>query len=206
MWADAQCDGLPAEYRWHPLRKFRNSIPCIPRHQVWLTAAARVPCSNATNIGERKTWTQSEFCRWQNSVRGQIKSPQKCIYSVLAQETAKHPAKFCWPPLSDVGAVTYCTDVAQRRSTKLKEAKTQNRLKFAGVPQTRQQISAISGPKFTMLWGHCEEILLYNCFPTVRTCLSCKDIAGQSCAMVPRWRYFGDFCILYFQRAACSTF
>jgi len=26
-----------------------------------------------------------------------------------------------------------------------------NPLKFAGVPQTRQQISAVSGPKFTML-------------------------------------------------------
>ena len=25
MWADAQRDGRPAEYRW---RKFRNSIPC----------------------------------------------------------------------------------------------------------------------------------------------------------------------------------
>jgi len=28
MWADAQCDGRPAEYRWCRLRKFRNSIPC----------------------------------------------------------------------------------------------------------------------------------------------------------------------------------
>ena len=30
-----------------------------PRRKVWLMAAARVPCSNAGNIGERKTWTQS---------------------------------------------------------------------------------------------------------------------------------------------------
>jgi len=28
MWADAQRDGRPAKYKWHPLRKFRNSIPC----------------------------------------------------------------------------------------------------------------------------------------------------------------------------------
>jgi len=28
MWADAQRDGRPAEYKWHPLRKFRNSISC----------------------------------------------------------------------------------------------------------------------------------------------------------------------------------
>jgi len=26
MWADAQRDGRPAEYRWRPLRQFRNSI------------------------------------------------------------------------------------------------------------------------------------------------------------------------------------
>jgi len=31
----------------------------VPRHKAWLAAAARVPCSNAANIGERKTWTQS---------------------------------------------------------------------------------------------------------------------------------------------------
>jgi len=28
MWADAQRDGRPAEYRWRPLREFGNSIPC----------------------------------------------------------------------------------------------------------------------------------------------------------------------------------
>ena len=43
-------------------------------------------------------------------------------------------------------------------------AKTQNPLKFAGVPQTRQQISAISGPKFTVLYGHVGEIMLFNKF------------------------------------------
>ena len=35
-------------------------------HKDWLTTAGRVPCSNALNIGESKTWTQSEFCSWQN--------------------------------------------------------------------------------------------------------------------------------------------
>jgi len=29
----------------------------VPRRKVWLTRAAEVPCSNAANIGERKTWT-----------------------------------------------------------------------------------------------------------------------------------------------------
>ena len=26
------------------------------------------------------------------------------------------------------------------------------------------------------------------------------------CVMVPRWGFFGIFCVLYFQPAACSTF
>ena len=43
----------------------------VPRRKVWLTPTARVPCSNAVHIGERKTWTQSEFCTGQNSVRAQ---------------------------------------------------------------------------------------------------------------------------------------
>jgi len=28
----------------------------VPRLKVWLTPAAGMPCSNAANIGERKTW------------------------------------------------------------------------------------------------------------------------------------------------------
>ena len=43
-------------------------------------------------------------------------------------------------------------------------AKTRNPLKFAGVPQTNKTISAASGPKFTILWEHVEEILLLNKF------------------------------------------
>ena len=78
MWANAQRDGRPAEYRWRPL--FNAA--------VWLMPTTRVPCSNA--------------------------------------------------------------------------AKTRNRLK--GMPQTRQQISAVSRPKFTILSGHVEEIMLFNKF------------------------------------------
>ena len=55
----------------------------------------------AHGVGQHKTWTQSEFCTWQNSVRGQ--EPQKC--SVPAQKTAKDRAKCCCAPVSDVAAV-----------------------------------------------------------------------------------------------------
>jgi len=43
-------------------------------------------------------------------------------------------------------------------------AKKRNQLKFGGVPQTNETISASSGPKFTILWGHLEHILLLNKF------------------------------------------
>ena len=110
MWANAQRNGHPAEYRWR----------CLFSCKVWLTTTTGVPCSNA--------------------------------------------------------------------------AKTRNPLKFAGVPQTGKLISAISGPKFAILWGHVEEVLMFNkFFPIVNTCLCCKDIPRQSCAMVPRWWIFGNF-------------
>jgi len=92
MWANAQCDGRPAEYRWRPLF-----------NAAWLTPATRMPCSNA--------------------------------------------------------------------------AKTRNPLKFAGVPQTPEPISVVSGPKFTILSGHVEEVSLFNKFfsdcqylPQLRRC------------------------------------
>ena len=73
-------------------------------------------------------------------------------------------------------------------------AKTRYPLKYDGAHLTCQSISAVSGPKFTILWGHLEEILLLNkFFPIVDTCLSCEDIARQSCAMVLRWRFLHHF-------------
>ena len=43
-------------------------------------------------------------------------------------------------------------------------AKMRNQLKLPGVPQTNENISAASGPKFTILSGHVEEVLLLNKF------------------------------------------
>jgi len=43
-------------------------------------------------------------------------------------------------------------------------AKTRKTFKVAGVSQTLETISAASGPKFTILWAHMEEILLLNKF------------------------------------------
>jgi len=48
-------------------------------------------------------------------------------------------------------------------------------------------------------------LLLKNVFSDCRY-MPCEDIARQGCAMVPRWRFWRLFCVLYYQRAACSTF
>jgi len=42
--------------------------------------------------------------------------------------------------------------------------KMRNQLKSGGVPQTNEKISPASGSKFTILWGHLEDILLLNKF------------------------------------------
>jgi len=75
-------------------------------------------------------------------------------------------------------------------------AKTRNLLKLAGLPHTNETISAASGAKFAILSGRVDEVLLLNkFFPIVGTCLSCKDIAQQSCAMVLKLGFFAS-CIL----------
>jgi len=73
-------------------------------------------------------------------------------------------------------------------------AKTRKPLKFAGVLQINETILAASGPKFIHhIVGHVEEILLLKkFFPIVDACFRCEDKAGQSCAMVPRWRFFAS--------------
>jgi len=73
MWANAQRDGRPAEYRWRPVpnaAKF-GSRPLLDYRAVTLP------------IGERKTWRmQNGFCTWQNSVTEQ-QPPKMYIHRVL---------------------------------------------------------------------------------------------------------------------------
>ena len=53
---DIPCDGHPAEYRCGKNSILLSASFLEPCHKVWLTLTARVPCSNAANIGECKTW------------------------------------------------------------------------------------------------------------------------------------------------------
>ena len=70
MWADAHVMAALSSIGGTLCKS--SVIPLLVPHQkVWLTPAAPVPCINAANIEERKTWTQSEFCILKNSVRRQ---------------------------------------------------------------------------------------------------------------------------------------
>jgi len=59
-------------------------------------------------------------------------------------------------------------------------AKTRNPLKLAGVPQTTGSISAASRPKFTILWGRLEQILLLNTFLQRSAMLALKRCTSYS--------------------------
>jgi len=87
-------------------------------------------------------------------------------------------------------------------------AKTRKPLKLAGVPQTPETISAASGPKFTILCGHVEDILLLNKFfsdcrymPQFQRYSPTKLLDGAQMAIFLR-----HFCIPYFHRATYITF
>jgi len=121
MRVDAQRDGRPAEYMWRPLLNTAN-------------LADGVKCSNAANIGERKTWTQGEFYTWQNSVRGQ--EPPK-IYIM-------------YQPQIRSNIVQSLVTSAERRWCS-NEAKMRDPLKFDGVPQTMLTDLSRQWPKFTIL-------------------------------------------------------
>jgi len=89
-------------------------------------------------------------------------------------------AKFGWRPLLDCRAVTL--------------PRHETRWNLHGCPKLvngSQPLVGLSLPYCRDMWErYC---CLTSFFPTVDTCLSCEDIAWQSCAMVPRWRIFGDF-------------
>jgi len=59
------------------------------------------------------------------------------------------------------------------------------------LPDRSQPLVGQSSP-------YCEDVWRWYCcltsfFPIVDTCLSCEDIARQSRAMVPRWRFLANF-------------
>ena len=59
------------------------------------------------------------------------------------------------------------------------------------LPNGSPPLVCRSSPYYEDMWRrYC---CLTSFFPIVDTCLSCEDIARQSCAVVPKWRFLSDF-------------
>ena len=128
------------------------------------------------------------------SITVRFSSGKNCITDIVKRFKIQYVTAVCKNSLTPTAGVLSSN-----------AAKTRNRLKFVGVSQIPEPISAASGPKFIILCGMWRRYCCLTFFPIVDTCLSCeyRPIARQSCAMMHRCRFF---CILYFQPAACSTF
>ena len=100
------------------------------------------------------------------------------------------PAEYSWRPLFKAAKLANAHSTVPCSNA----AKTRNPLKFAGVPQTPEPISAVSGRKFTILRGLVKEVLLFNNFfsdcrymPQLRKYSPTKLCDGAEMAI------FGDF-------------
>jgi len=108
------------------------------------------------------------------------------------------PAYYSWRPLFN-GAVwlTPTTSVLCSNA-----AKTRNPLNLQGCPKLANRSQSLVGRSSPYYEDMCRR---YRCltsfFFDVDTCLSCEDTARQSCAMVPKWRFFAS-CIFSEPRAA----
>ena len=114
------------------------------------------------------------------------------VYSVPAQETVKHRAMFGWLLLSDVAAVT-----KPRRET---------RWNLLGCPKLANRYQPLVGQVYHIVricaW------MRYCCLTSFSDCRYMpwlRRYSPTNLSMVPRWRFFGEFLRLVFQRAACVS-
>ena len=88
MWADAQRDGRPAEYRWRPLQTFRNSIDCIKiARSIWEVGVAGWPVTGRRRGGvlniTAAAWTAGfQWWRSDNITRTQNVSEYMLVLAV----------------------------------------------------------------------------------------------------------------------------
>jgi len=101
------------------------------------------------------------------------------------------PAEHRWRPLLNATKYGWHSLVDCRVVTLPRRESHWNKLGCPKLPYRSQPLVGRSSPYCGDIWRrHC---CLTNFFLIVDTCLSCKDIARQSCTMVRRWRLFGDF-------------
>jgi len=87
-------------------------------------------------------------------------------------------AKFGWRPLLECHAVTL-----PRRQT---------RSNVQGCPKLAKRSQPLVGRRLPYYQDMWRKYCCLTHFSIVDTCLNSEDIARQSCAMVPKWRFFAS--------------
>jgi len=96
MWANAQRDGRPAEYRWRPV--FNSA--------VWLTPTTRVLCSNAAKTRTRWNYLGcSKLTKWSQPLVGRSSPYYEDMYRRYCCLTSFFPI---------VDTCLRCEDIAQQ--------------------------------------------------------------------------------------------
>jgi len=148
----------------------------------------------------REQFGEEGKCLTTECVRVWYYNPQHTLQDLNTNKNGR-PAEYRWRPLFNAAKFGW-RPLLECRTVTL--PRRESRWNWKGCPKLAnrsQPLLARSSPYYEDMWRS------YRCltcfFPIVDICLSCEDTARQSCAMVSKWRFF---CILYFQRAASSTF
>ena len=151
----------------------------------------------STNTNEIMSWMNVD-CSLISCYLAKRLIKEKLEMWVNAQRDGR-PAEYRWRPLFNA-AKSGWRPLLKCRAVTLWRRKTRWNLQGCLKLANRSQLLlGRSSPYCENMWGrHC---CLTGFLPIVDTCLSCKDIARQSCAMVPRMRFFGS-CICSEPRAA----
>ena len=98
------------------------------------------------------------------------------------------PAEHRCRPLFN--AAVWLTPTTRCRAVTLPRRETRwNLQRCLKLPDRSQPLVGRSSHIVRTRWRH----IAASFFPIVDTCLGCEDIAQQSCAMVPRWRFLATF-------------
>ena len=112
------------------------------------------------------------------------------------------PAKYRWRPLFN--AAFGRRPLPECHAVTLPRRKSCQNLQ--GCPKLTNRFQPLVGrssPYYEAVWRRYRCLTSFFPLSIHHTCLSCEDTARQSCTMVTK---MAIFCILYFQRAACSTY
>jgi len=101
------------------------------------------------------------------------------------------PAEYRWRPLFNAAKFGW-RPILECRVVTLPRSET--RWNLQGCPKLTKRSQTLicrSSPYCKHMWRRYCCLTIF--FPIVNMCFSCEDIAWQSCGMVPRWWFFGEF-------------